>query len=134
MLDKHLHSLLADVFKKFNPLLVNFICCYNYTSTPISNIQLLPIAQIYDNHSLTFIKQKLTFSPLTPGNMFSSGTTTSSIRIMPVKDARREYFPSIFGQSRPVMPFSIRKPRMCPSSHLAQTRTTSAMGEFVILK
>ncbi len=64
--------------------------------------------------------------------MFSSGTKTPSIMIMPVIEARSENLPSIFGVSRPSMPRSRMKPRMTSSSVLAQTTSTSAIGEFVI--
>ena len=52
--------------------------------------------------------------------------------IMPVTEARSENFPSIFGVLSPFMPFSSRKPRMSPASSLAQTSSTSAIGELVI--
>lgn len=79
------------------------------------------------------------FTPLTPrpetlGSRFSSGTSTSSIRIIPVAEALRENFPSILGVARPFMPRSKMKPRTFPSSHLAQTTAMSATGELVILK
>lgn len=51
---------------------------------------------------------------------------------MPVVEARRENLPSIFGADRPFMPFSRMKPRMTPSSSLAHTTNTSAIGELVI--
>lgn len=69
---------------------------------------------------------------LTLGNMFSLGTCTSSIKIMPVTEARRLILPSILGELRPSMPLSRRKPLMSPWSSLAQTTNTSAMGELVI--
>ncbi len=53
--------------------------------------------------------------------------------IMPVAEARRENLPSILGVDRPFMPRSKMKPRIFPSSHLAQTTQMSATGEFVIL-
>ncbi|XP_034750264.1 glutaryl-CoA dehydrogenase, mitochondrial-like [Etheostoma cragini] len=79
------------------------------------------------------------FPPLTPrpetlGSRFSSGTSTSSMTIMPVAEALRENFPSIFGVERPFMPRSKMKPRIFPSSHLAQTTAMSASGELVILR
>ena len=64
--------------------------------------------------------------------MFSAGTNTSDIMIMPVMDARSENLPSIFGALSPFMPFSRMKPRMSPLSSLAQTSSTSAIGELVI--
>mmetsp|Transcript_526 Transcript_526/g.1579 ORF Transcript_526/g.1579 Transcript_526/m.1579 type:complete len:264 (+) Transcript_526:1980-2771(+) len=70
--------------------------------------------------------------PLTLGSMFSAGTLTSSIKIMPVLEARRENLPSIVGAERPGMSFSRMKPRMSPSSSLAHTTKTSASGELVI--
>lgn len=78
------------------------------------------------------------FTALTPrpealGNRFSSGTSTSSMRIIPVVEALRENFPSILGVERPFMPCSKIKPRTFPSSHLAQTIAISATGELVIL-
>lgn len=76
----------------------------------------------------------LTASPDTLGSRFSSGTSTSSMRIIPVDEALRENFPSIFGVERPFMPRSRMKPRTFPSSHLAQTTATSATGELVILR
>lgn len=68
------------------------------------------------------------------GSRFSSGTSTSSMRIIPVAEALKENFPSIFGVERPFMPRSKIKPRTFPSSHLAQTTAISATGELVILK
>ena len=52
--------------------------------------------------------------------------------IMPVTLARRLNLPSIFGVVKPFMPRSTRKPRRMPSSSLAQTTATSAIGELVI--
>lgn len=78
-------------------------------------------------------QQPLTASPDTFGSRFSCGTSTSSIRIMPVADALSENFPSIFGVEKPFIPRSRMKPRTLPSSHLAQTTAMSAKGEFVIL-
>ncbi len=52
--------------------------------------------------------------------------------ISPVTEARSENLPSIFGVERPFMPRSRMKPRMTPSSVLAQTTMTSAIGELVI--
>ena len=52
--------------------------------------------------------------------------------ISPVTEARKENLPSIFGADRPCMPLSKMKPRITPSSSLAQTMNTSAIGEFVI--
>uniref|UniRef100_A0A6B0V2E0 Putative secreted protein n=1 Tax=Ixodes ricinus TaxID=34613 RepID=A0A6B0V2E0_IXORI len=71
-------------------------------------------------------------SPRDFGSRASSGTTTSSMRIMPVVEARRENLPSILGASSPLVPFSSTKARIWPSSHLAQTTNTSAIGELVI--
>ena len=68
----------------------------------------------------------------TPGSRFSSGTKTSSIMIMPVTEARRLNLPSILGAVSPFIPFSRMKPRKVPSSSLAQTTKTSAMGELLI--
>lgn len=76
----------------------------------------------------------LTFSPSTPGNKFSSGTITESMRIIPVVEARRENLPSIFGVSNPADPLSIINPLIFPSSHDAHTIQMSAIGEFVILE
>lgn len=56
------------------------------------------------------------------------------MRIIPVAEALRENFPSIFGVARPFMPRSKMKPRTFPSSHLAHTTAMSATGELVILK
>ncbi len=50
----------------------------------------------------------------------------------PVTDVRRLNLPSIFGAVRPGMPFSRMKPRIAPSSVLAQTTNTSAIGELEI--
>ena len=52
--------------------------------------------------------------------------------IMPVVEARRLNLPSIFGKVRPFIPFSRMKPRSTPSSSLAQTTATSAIGALVI--
>jgi hypothetical protein len=43
-------------------------------------------------------------------------TFTSSMKIMPVVEARSENLPSIFGADKPAMPFSRMKPRITPSS------------------
>ena len=50
----------------------------------------------------------LTFNPVTWGSKFSSGTTTSSINIEPVVDARNENFPSIFGAVSPSIPLKTK--------------------------
>ena len=52
--------------------------------------------------------------------------------ISPVIEARRANLPSIGGADSPSMPLSRMKPRMMPSSSLAQTMKTSAMEELVI--
>ncbi len=52
--------------------------------------------------------------------------------IWPVADARKANLPSIFGKLRPFAPRSRMKPRMTPSSVLAQTTAISAMGALVI--
>lgn len=78
-------------------------------------------------------EQPLTARPETLGSRFSWGTSTSSIRIMPVADALSENLPSIFGVAKPFIPRSKMKPLTLPSSHLAQTTAMSATGEFVIL-
>lgn len=76
----------------------------------------------------------LTPSPEALGSRFSSGTSTSSMRIIPVVEALRENFPSILGVERPFIPRSKMNPRTRPSSHLAHTIAISATGELVILK
>lgn len=75
----------------------------------------------------------LTASPEALGSTFSSGTSTPSMIIMPVAEARKENLPSILGAERPRIPFSSRKPRMQLSSHRAHTTNRSATGELVIL-
>lgn len=75
----------------------------------------------------------LTARPDTLGSRFSWGTSTSSIRIIPVADALSENFPSILGVEKPFIPRSKIKPRTLPSSHFAHTTAMSATGEFVIL-
>ncbi|MGH0166218.1 UNVERIFIED_CONTAM: hypothetical protein FKN15_050537 [Acipenser sinensis] len=72
--------------------------------------------------------------PVTCGSRFSSGTSTSSMMIMPVAEARRENLPWICGVESPGMPRSSRNPRTSPSSHFAHTTHTSAIGELVILR
>jgi hypothetical protein len=64
----------------------------------------------------------------------SSPTSTPSITISPVTEARRLNFSSIFGADRPGAPLSSTKPRILPSwaSDFAQTTKTSAIGELVI--
>lgn len=95
-----------------------------------SNIQILRGLECYYNR----IKNSwLTPRPEALGSRFSSGTSTSSKRIIPVAEALRENFPSIFGVEKPFMPRSTMKPRTLPSSHLAQTTAMSATGELVIL-
>ena len=68
------------------------------------------------------------------GSRLPSGTTTPSITISPVTEARSDSFPAILGALRPAMPFSRMKPRMAPSwaSDLAQTTKTSARGALEI--
>jgi hypothetical protein len=63
--------------------------------------------------------------------MFSEGTKTLSIIIIPVQEALNENFPSILGAVNPSISFSRIKPLITPSS-LAQTTKISAMGELVI--
>ena len=74
------------------------------------------------------------FSPSTLGSRASSETSTSTIEISPVTEARSESLPSIFGAVRPFMPFSSTKPRIFPpcASDFAQTTKTSAIGALVI--
>lgn len=79
---------------------------------------------------------KPTLRPWVFGSRFSAGTSTLSIRIIPVTEALNENLPSIFGvDSRPFsLPFlSTMNPLTTPSSHLAQMISISAIGEFVIL-
>lgn len=76
----------------------------------------------------------LTARPETLGSRFSWGTSTSSIRIMPVADALSENLPSILGVAKPFIPRSRMKPRTRSSSHFAHTTAISATGEFVILE
>ena len=68
----------------------------------------------------------------TPGRTFSSGTRTSWSTSSEVTDARSESFLWISGAENPGMSFSTRKPRIAPSSVLAQTTATSAIVPFVI--
>lgn len=75
----------------------------------------------------------LTARPDTWGSRFSSGTSTSSIRIIPVAEALRENLPSILGVLNPFIPLSRINPLTLPSSHFAQTTQISAYGELVIL-
>lgn len=75
----------------------------------------------------------LTARPDTWGSRFSSGTSTSSIRIIPVAEALRENLPSILGVLKPFIPLSRINPLTRPSSHFAQTTQISAYGELVIL-
>lgn len=70
----------------------------------------------------------------TLGSTFSLGTSTFSMMIIPVDEARKENFPSILGAERPRIPFSSRKPRIQLSSHRAHTTNRSATGELVILR
>ena len=46
-----------------------------------------------------------TSSPSTFGSRFSSGTSTSSMKISPVTDALKENFPSILGAESPFIPW-----------------------------
>ncbi len=78
-----------------------------------------------------FKHEKGPFNPLTL-SMFSLGTRTSSIMIIPVIEAFKDPFPSILGAERPLNDFSQTKPLISPCSSLAQITKTSAMGEFVI--
>mmetsp|Transcript_31908 Transcript_31908/g.92696 ORF Transcript_31908/g.92696 Transcript_31908/m.92696 type:complete len:264 (-) Transcript_31908:397-1188(-) len=79
-----------------------------------------------------FRQEKGPPNPRASGSWFSAGTGTSSMKIIPVAEARRENFPSILGAERPAKSFSKMNPRITPSSSLAQTTKTSAMGELVI--
>ena len=53
--------------------------------------------------------------PDTLGSSASSPTSTPSMTISPVMDARSESFPPIFGADSPFMPFSSTKPRIWSS-------------------
>lgn len=65
--------------------------------------------------------------------MLPVGVRTSSMKMDPVTDARRDTLFLIWGAERPFIPFSSTKPRILPShAHLAQTTKTSAMGELEI--
>lgn len=75
---------------------------------------------------------KGTLRPFALGSIADSGTSTSSIMIMPVTLARNENFPSIFGAVSPFMPFSRMNPLISPASSFIQTTKTSATGELVI--
>jgi hypothetical protein len=75
----------------------------------------------------------LTFKPSTFGKRFSSGTSTSSIWIIPVLDIRKENFPSILGVSSPFDFLSTINPLTLSSSQTAQIIHKSAIGAFVIL-
>src|SRR5699024_5551409 len=75
--------------------------------------------------------------PLISGNVFSSGTKTSSKTNSPVSEARSDILYFVLGALYPSISFSTRKPRMTPSSSLfslalAQTTARSAIGELVI--
>ncbi len=71
-------------------------------------------------------------SPLAPGRIASAGTCTSSITTSPVVEARSDSLPCILGADSPFSPFSSTKPRITPSSSLAQITKTSAIGAFDI--
>merc|ERR1719265_1174495 len=71
--------------------------------------------------------------PVTPGSTFALGILTSSIWIMPVTEARSDIFPKMVGVESPLKLRSTRNPRTLLSvSVFAQTKQTSAIGEFVI--
>ena len=63
-------------------------------------------------------------SPSAFGNLFSSGTNTSSMTISPVIEARKASLPSILGALSPSIPLSRMNPRITPSSSFAQTIKT----------
>jgi hypothetical protein len=68
------------------------------------------------------------------GSSALSGTTTPSITISPVTEARSESLPPILGAESPFMPFSRIKPRiwlLC-SADFAHTTNTSAIGALEI--
>jgi hypothetical protein len=50
----------------------------------------------------------------------------------PVVEARKPTLPWMAGVERPLAPFSSTKPRISPSSVLAQTMKTSAIGALLI--
>mmetsp|Transcript_18076 Transcript_18076/g.25277 ORF Transcript_18076/g.25277 Transcript_18076/m.25277 type:complete len:249 (+) Transcript_18076:179-925(+) len=79
-----------------------------------------------------FRQPKGPLSPVTFGNKFSSGISTSSMTIWPVIEALRLNLPSILGAERPFIPFSKMNPLITFCSSLAHTTNTSAMGELVI--
>mmetsp|Transcript_44138 Transcript_44138/g.75098 ORF Transcript_44138/g.75098 Transcript_44138/m.75098 type:complete len:294 (+) Transcript_44138:184-1065(+) len=70
--------------------------------------------------------------PRARGSWLACGTATSSMKIMPVTEARRLNLPSILGAESPGMSFSRMNPRITPSSSFAQMMNTSAMGLLVI--
>jgi hypothetical protein len=72
--------------------------------------------------------------PCTSGSSASSPTSTPSITISPVIEARRLILPSILGVVSPFIPRSSTKPLIPPpcASDLAHTTMTSAIGELVI--
>jgi hypothetical protein len=72
------------------------------------------------------------FNPRTSGKAFSSGQNTSSRTISPVMEAFRPTLPCTAGAERPLAPLSSTNPRIEPSSPLAQTTKTYAIGLFVI--
>mmetsp|Transcript_40743 Transcript_40743/g.82170 ORF Transcript_40743/g.82170 Transcript_40743/m.82170 type:complete len:312 (+) Transcript_40743:188-1123(+) len=68
--------------------------------------------------------------PRARGSWLACGTATSSMKIMPVTEARRLNLPSILGAESPGMSFSRMNPRITPSSSFAQMMNT-CMGCYV---
>ena len=75
-----------------------------------------------------FRHEKGPLNPLTFGSIFSSGTLTSSMKIMPVGEALKENLPSILGADNPGIPFSKMNPLSPSSWVLAHMIKTSATG------
>src|SRR5690554_2684215 len=68
----------------------------------------------------------------TSGKTFSFGTSTFSNTNSPVLEARSDHLLWVSGVEKPSIPRSTTKPRILPSSSLAQTTAMSAIGELVI--
>src|SRR5882762_10784673 len=72
------------------------------------------------------------FKPRISGNRFALGTFTLSNTNSPVADARRLHFPWVVGVENPSIPLSTTRPRITPSSSLAQTTATVEKGALLI--
>lgn len=113
------------------PQAIPYLALFRQTNGPCTSISSRVRAPRYTENF-----RKLTLRPFTFGSIFSSGTSKSSMRIIPVMEHLRENLPLIIGViSRLSFSFlSTMNPRISLSSkHFAQIIIILAIGAFVIL-